>query len=488
MNLLRDPWVPVTGNGAIRRATLREVLCSDAPLKISLRRDDMELAALQLATCLAQVLLPPADAQELRDRVKSPLPGKTYDDAVVAMADWFDLRHPRHPFMQARRVKAKEPTPIQKLFAGLPAGNNHAHFNRSDEVAAVCPACAAIALFHQAVNCPSFGGGFKGSLRGGAPVTTLIQGADLRTTIWLNVLHRPAVEGLCGGDWGKPVWVEPIPRGRRLPISRIGFLRGLFWQPARVELAWEPGTFICAGCGLEAPEACSRFQTEKFSYQLDNDAAQWPHPHGPREWSLKDGRKSERFVSLRKTAPAWTQLSGFLLEHENAKKEGWVPAPVVLQFRQAFRGQRLGLIVGGYRNKQAKILERRHELFSLAAGWGEEMDSVRDCLDQALAIKNILRKKAYGFGKAVGPGGLARLAEDRFYALSEESIHGLLRRMDWKEAGAARERLSETLCGLASRVFDEVTAPYRHRPKGLERYIKARHKLRLELHALRGTA
>ncbi len=65
--------------------------------------------------------------------------------------------------MQTRNVQAKEATPIQKLLIGLPEGNNHAFFNEVGEVKQLGSMVAAIALFNQASNCPSFGGSFKGT-------------------------------------------------------------------------------------------------------------------------------------------------------------------------------------------------------------------------------------------------------------------------------------------------------------------------------------
>jgi CRISPR system Cascade subunit CasA len=109
---------------------------------------------------------------------------------------WFVLDHQQYPFMQTRRVKAKEITPIQKFFIGLPEGNNHALFNDKGEIDAVCASCSAIALFNQASNCPSFGGGFKANLRGSAPNTTFAAGDHLRETLWFNVLSQDRIADL----------------------------------------------------------------------------------------------------------------------------------------------------------------------------------------------------------------------------------------------------------------------------------------------------
>lgn len=486
MNLLRDAWIPLAGSGPFRHASLKDVLCGKDDGHLRLSRDDMELAALQLASCLTQVLLPPADARELRERAERPLASDVYDRAAAAMPDWFDLRHPKHPFMQTRGVKAKEATPIQKLFVGLPAGNNHAFFLSANEVVAACPSCAAVALFNQASNAPSFGGGFIFPIRGTVAVTTLAGGRSLRETIWLNVLHRQSIEKLLSGERGEPTWVAPIRKKERIPVSAIGFLRGLFWQPAHIELRWESEAAECSVCGEDGAASCSEFKTEKFPFEIDSKIAQWPHPHGPRQWEkVKGGKRVERFVSFRRSAPAWTQLSGFLMEHSRAENEGWNPAPVISQYRDAFRGRRLDMIVGGYKNKQAKILERRHELFSLARGWDENQEHVRDFIERALEIKDLLRKKSYGFGKKAGLDGMGGLSEERFYAATEGTLHDLLRDMHWDQVGPAERRWTRDLCDLAMRIFDELARPYRRQPKLMKSYVLARRSLEQELACLR---
>ncbi len=84
----------------------------------------------------------------------------------------------RNRMMQTRGVKSAEATPIQKLLVGLPEGNNHTFFNCRGEVSHLGESMAAIALFNQASNTPSFGGGFK-KWHQGTPVTTLIAGDKL---------------------------------------------------------------------------------------------------------------------------------------------------------------------------------------------------------------------------------------------------------------------------------------------------------------------
>ena len=473
MNLLTDPWVPVHDNGTTRLLPLKQILCKEGDFHIALPRDDMELACLQLLICLTQVLFLPADASELKQRIKRPLTEAEYEDGIAAYIDWFDLHHPERPFMQTRGVKAKDATPIQKLFVGLPGGNNHAFFNDPGEIGAISESAAAIALFNQAMNAPSMGGGFKGGFRGGAPITTLMTGQSLRHDIWFNVLHKQSVERILP-DFerlqpnDKPTWVEPIQAKSTIPAHVIGLLRGLFWQPAHVELVYAEIGGACDLYGLTTDRLVTGFFKEKFVYELVGD---WIHPHSPRVRDLKKG--TLRYLSFTTTAPAWTQLNHLLVATQDKKKEGHDPAEVVSQFRRNLTHSDQ-LIVGGYRNKQASILQRRHEYFPLRPGWNQSDAHLSTLVNMALEIKTLLRNKLYGFAKASGATGVNEKAEAIYYHQTEPMIHRTLREIDWSQPQDRLSQLTDDLIDLSWDIFGQVTRPYSHEPKMIKALATAK--------------
>jgi len=465
MNLLTDKWIPVQKEGKRQLIRLQDILCRDETWQLSLPRDDMEMACLQLIICLTQVIFTPENTKALRLQGREPMSEEEYQQGVADYLDWFDLNHPETPFMQTRGVKAVKPTPIQKLFVGLPEGNNHCFFNDAGELKAVSQSAAAIALFNQAMNSPSMGGGFKGGFRGNAPVTTLIYGESLRQTVWFNILHEdslrllmPEYDKLKSND--VPVWVEPIKAKSSISASNIGLLRGLFWQPAHIELIYS-NAGQCQFYGNHEDHLVTGFNKEKFVYEI---IGQWVHPHSPRYWQLKKGSKEEKYVSFTTTAPAWTQLSRFVVDRE-LEKEGQQPAAIISQRRQVTHGKPLNLMVGGYRNKQASILQRRHELLSLSGGWENSRESLKEIITTAVQIKSALRGKLYGFAKKSGASAVPDQAETLFYHNSEHLIHESLRNMDWREAKIAREQLVKKLIQLSWHIFREVTKPYQHEPK-----------------------
>ena len=472
MDLLQSPWIPVREEAAVSHISFEQLLCSPNYYQLSLSRDDMELATLQLLISLAQCIFTPKDRSELVQRVRQPLVPETYQPAIERYSAWFVLDHPQYPFMQSRGVKAKEVTPIQKLFIGLPEGNNHALFNDKGEIVAVCGSCAAIALFNQASNCPSFGGGFKASLRGSAPITTFAAGKHLRETLWFNVLSQDRVADLLVPQHinNVPVWVDPIPARGKIHAYEIGLLRGLFWQPARLELLATTGPQRCDACQQTAEWVYSGFRKEKFVYDIEG---LWPHPHSPKRWDIKkEAKERERFLSFTTQAPAWTQLNHCAFGQTHDTKEGSEPSPIVTQFHQVFNIQRrqLILLVAGYRNNQASVLERRHELFSMPQDWDNQTPYVEHGIKYALAVKQELRSKLYGFAKQVGPN-VHETAERQFYHATEPFIHELLRNMDYREGKAVFADFKDQVTRLAREVFESLTAPYCHAPKGLKYFL-----------------
>ncbi len=481
MDLLKSNWIPTRANhgaGAFRLLTLEELLCAEGDWRVSLPRDDLELACIQLLVSMAQVMFLPEDPARLRQLAGTPLKPEQLADATKPFADWFDLAHPSQPFMQTRCVKAAEDTPIQKLLIGLPEGNNHAFFNEVGEVARLGAPVAAIALFNQAVNSPSFGGGFKGGLRGGAPITTLVSGPNLRATLWRNVVTLPNILSYLPGylpDFAKdrPTWVDPIREKQTFHAHDIGLARGLFWQPAHVELVSADAEAPCDVLGGEPGPSYAGFRKEKFNFTVEGI---WPHPHGARLMLKKAGALEEKFASFTTTAPGWTHLTAFVVPQPmiEGAAEGSSPAAPVHYASVNFPGQRLHLLVGGYRTKQASVLERRHEFFNLAEGWEEEgRDRVRQLVQLGLDVKKILRGRLYYAVQGDSKKGMKGLGvplhetgDKLFYAQTETYFHETLReKLSFKEWKAGKAEFTRRLADTCKAIYEDLTAPYTHKPE-----------------------
>ncbi|ELY2795859.1 type I-E CRISPR-associated protein Cse1/CasA [Cronobacter dublinensis] len=478
MSLLNDEWIPVRplNGGKSQVISLKRLLCRGEQWTLALPRDDMELAALQLITCMVQVIFLPGNEETLRKRLSEDLSEAEYDNAVTPWEEKFQLDHPEHPFMQTRGVKAKDITAMDKLLTGVTGATNCVFVNEPGQGEALCPGCTAIALFNQANNAPGFGGGFKSGLRGGAPVTTLVQAIDLRTTVWLNVLTKPNLEKLFGQPVDvkqPPVWFAPVKSGEEISAARIGLVRGLFWQPAHIELSPPVGEGICSACGHSASRRYNGFFKEKFNFTIKG---LWPHPHSPRLLQTKKGIVEEKFLAFTTAAPAWSSLSSILISKQlndvKKDKEGCRRAAVIEQYADYFIGHQLALTVGGYRNNQASILGRRHEVLQFNSGWDVHLDIIENIVSVGQGYRMAIRKALYIFCEGIkakdikGAGvPVYEPAERQYYRRSDDLIITTLSSIDFTAPSTAMTILHEKLQIICRELFAEFTRPYLHHPK-----------------------
>lgn len=506
MNLLEDPWIPVRadgGTGAFRLLTYRQLLCDlGENWQVSLPRDDLELACLQLLVCMTQVMFLPEDDATLRSRIASPFMPDEFVTGITPCRDWFDLDHATQPFMQSRGVKVD--TPIQKILIGLPAGNNHAFFNEVGEVKKLSAPLAAIALFNQASNANSMGGGFKGNLRGGTnpyltPVNIFVTEQDLRRTVWKNVLTRPRVQARLPGwkRWDEndvPTWVRPIEANKTISWDDIGLVRGLFWQPTKLELVPDTGISSCDVLEGYTGQVYSMFRKDQFKFSVEG---LWPHPHGAKTAISKDGTLKWKYSAFTADLPAWTQLSEFVVARglgDPSASVGSEPSGPVAQAEE-LGDERLHLWVGGYCAKQGSIVGRRHEMISLAQGWNSErrlpeLVGIGKDAKKALYGKLMLASNGYenkkkkiklqGIGAAIH-----ETAEKLFYARTESLIHETFsNELTWKEWATERENFAGQVAKHCRDIFEELTNPYAMKPELLPVIAWARRNLNTDLKKL----
>ncbi|MBU1743792.1 MAG: type I-E CRISPR-associated protein Cse1/CasA, partial [Proteobacteria bacterium] len=230
----------------------------------------------------------------------------------------------------------------------------------------------------------------------------------------------------------------------------------------------------------------------KFSFTV---AGTWPHPHSPRIMITKKGQVEERFVAFTTSAPAWTQLSRFVVQQQidAANAQGQQPAAVILQARTLYGAdsQRLHLLVGGYRSNKASVLERRHEVFTLNHGWDSHTNVIhylvllgrgyRDALYKALNVfvNGIKGVKVKGAGVK-----LNQSAETQFYRRSEPIIEDALARVDFADAEPELARMRKALKGIAEGLFKESVRPYLNDPELIRTLAVARRTLYKHLNNL----
>ena len=488
MNLLKDAWIPVKKDGEPVHISMEELLCSDSCFMLSHRRDDMELAALQLLISLAQCVFTPQSKGDWMRALKSPMPKETYSEFAEKYIEWFSLDDIKYPFMQDRDAKDEVLTGIQKLFPGMPEGDGSATlFVDDDAITKACPSCTALALFNQATCAPSFGGGTKGPLRGSAPVTLFVYSENLREMVWRNVFTADWAEEknieLKPDD--KPVWVDKLKRGSKISTASIGIFRGLFWQPAFLCMDWQKEEeSICPCCGRKNTVFCEKFHKNKFVYELTGP--NWIHPHSP--YTLDEKANDFSIVTFnRKTnLPLWSRIPELLPCETNQVSSSSAVKHYVNERRKM---EHLPLVVGGYKNQKASITGRRHEIFSVASAWvsdSDKLEKLNSDIGVAMSFHDIIRKKSYFFGKAIDqaskiPDAIAQEAGSLFFQRTEALMHSYITQPDESATTVCLARSLKTIC---EDIFEEVASPYVGSPKGLKSYSLIRNELSNELYKI----
>lgn len=179
---------------------------------------------------------------------------------------------------------------------GSAIDKNTDHFVKRDIVKAMCPHCAATALFTLQTNAPAGGAGHRTSLRGGGPLTTLFVAtaepgmppSSLWKTLWLNVkpnrlFLRQAGNAQKTEKYFTFPWLQDIQKiqasgGETQPMHVHP--HHVFWaMPRRIRLDFSGiHTGQCDICQRDSTKLVERYVTKP---QGLNYKGVWRHPFSP---------------------------------------------------------------------------------------------------------------------------------------------------------------------------------------------------------------
>jgi CRISPR system Cascade subunit CasA len=323
---------------------------------------------------------------------------------------------------------------------------------------------------------------------------------NIRNMVWINVLSKESVDNtFIDVQSNKPVWIDALERKKQYFSMEIGIARGLFWVPVLIRLCSNNNLGLCDCCGNEVNKLVHGFLLgSDFMFEV---TGLWPHPFSPRQLNLQKGntknkkKPDESIVSFKTTKPAWTQFSELLFSSEKTdKKEGYTPAPVISQYYDLCGDNVLRLLIGGYRNKQAAILQRRHELYSIPAGWNDKfrnriieiieigLDAEATLTDKVLypLVKGNKDRGEKGIGSAINANASAL-----FFHFTEPLIHQMFHETSLREFIQAKNSFLEDLSRICLDIFERVTRPYAHKPELIGTTALARDKLKKLLKQLK---
>ena len=302
ISLLEEKWIPVRrSDGRLDWIAPSQVSEPDI-VRFAAPRADFNGALAQFVIGLLQSTSPAESEDEWASLFKAPPSRET-------LAVWFspfeaafvlDGDGPR--FMQDLGLEEGAQCGIDALLIDAPGGSaldkNTDLFVKRGTVNAMCPHCAALALFTLQTNAPAGGAGHRTSLRGGGPLTTLAlcsPPAGLWQDVWLNVLPQRLMLAR-GGDADKKAahftfpWLAATaaiqaPGAETQPLQVHPY--HVYWaMPRRIRLDFErPRAGQCALCKRESEALIENYATRP---QGLNYKGPWRHPFSP-YYETKEG-------------------------------------------------------------------------------------------------------------------------------------------------------------------------------------------------------
>ncbi|MDX9858731.1 MAG: type I-E CRISPR-associated protein Cse1/CasA [candidate division Zixibacteria bacterium] len=307
MNLIDDPWIPVH-----RRDGTRELIAPwqitdrvNPPTAVAANRPDFNAALLQFLVGLLQSTLR-VDRATWDETLENPPSPQALQEKFEAVKPAFKLDGDGPKFMQDFESLEGDPQSVANLLIEQPGDNtlrnNADHFVKRAGAVRFCKPCLATALMTLQVNAPAGGKGHRTSIRGGGPLTTLVDidvSGQTNTTLfdrlWFNVLPAEIATDLdllpCADlsrvfPWMSRTATSEPNQGRPITPEDVSGLQCFWATPRRIQLLWEEvddGTCsLCQGKG----EVLSTYLTRAYG---NNYEGAWLHPLSPYRAS-KDGQ------------------------------------------------------------------------------------------------------------------------------------------------------------------------------------------------------
>lgn len=302
MNLIEEPWIPVRRKDGSREWIAPDRLSDPDIVSFDADRADFNGALMQLAIGLLQTTAPVDSSSAWRQLLTSPPDGQTLRSWFEPVAGAFNLGGDGPRFMQDGTLDAEPSTlnPVAALLLESPGENalrnNSDHFVKRGRLEALCPACAATALFTLQTNAPAGGVGYRTGLRGGGPLTTLLlhqSSTSLWQDLWLNVIESP-LHLSRNGDASRSAahfrfpWLSDVatlqPQGELAPAQVHP--DHVFWAtPRRIRLdLGRVDEGHCELCGRESDRLIRQFAAKNYGL---NYKGAWDHPLSP-YYEVKD--------------------------------------------------------------------------------------------------------------------------------------------------------------------------------------------------------
>ncbi len=315
MNLIDDKWIPVMRKDGkkdtIRPSEIVSNYTTNPIIGFDVPRADFNGALYQFFIGLAQTAWVDEFAENednWLDHLHQTVPSESdLYDLLKKFIHCFEADGNSWRFMQDKDIKPKSNDkckPIYSLLIEAPGENtikeNIDLFVKRRKIQGMSKEMAVLALLTLQINAPAGGPGYRTSLRGGGPLTTIIVGNTIWESIWLNVLPSGTFDTYIQ-DSDKDTEGDMFPWMRKTKISDVenssttpqdAHPLTMYWgMPWRVFLCTESTTAgMCDLTGREVPTLVKHY--EKINYGNDYKGG-WLHPLSPFNVGKNDEKTAE---------------------------------------------------------------------------------------------------------------------------------------------------------------------------------------------------
>lgn len=302
-SLLKTPWLPVRlKDGSINKLAPVN-LADENVVDIAATRADLQGAAWQFLLGLLQCSIAPKNNARWEDIWFEGFSADALQKALAPLEYAFQFGPESPSFMQDFEPLTGEKIPISSLLPETPGAQttkyNKDHFIKRGVTERFCPHCSALALFALQLNAPAGGKGYRTGLRGGGPMTTLIelqayQGerqTPLWRKLWLNVIPQDAGDLPLPDYYDDAVfpWLAATRTSERensvTTPEQVNKLQAYWGMPRRIRLdfaALQSG--CCDICGAESNELLDAMNVKNYGVNYEG----WQHPLTPYRAPVKD--------------------------------------------------------------------------------------------------------------------------------------------------------------------------------------------------------
>ena len=457
-SLLTIPWIPVRFKDGSTGKLAPVNLTDENVVDIAATRADLQGAAWQFLLGLLQGSVAPKNRARWEDIWFDGLKADVLRRALEALEPAFQFGDETPSFMQDFEPLGSDKVPLASLLPEIPGAQttkfNKDHFVKRGVTERSCPHCAALALFSLQLNAPAGGKGYRTGLRGGGPMTTLIELLEyqgnrqtpLWRKLWLNVMPQDSAGMPLPDQYDESIfpWLAPTRTSELASAvttpEQVNLLQAYWGMPRRIRLDFNTThSGYCDLCGAESDELLSDMTVKNYGVNYDG----WKHPLTPYRRPLKE-EESSGFYSV-KPQPGgliWRDWLG--LNQQGASESNAEYPALVVKTIGAYhlKDARLGLWGFGYDfdNMKARCWYEHHFPLLLTENIVPHLRNAVQTASRNLSLLRSALKEAW-FADAKGARGDFSFVDIDFWHLTQDRFLTLIH--DLESGLSAEERLGQ---------------------------------------------